>query len=129
MKLFWQLTDDEQHEALHYCADMVIQDILDGESHLEPSNDEENKLKEKLDKSIEHIKTLATDSERVDYLLNDEMISKMIFDIGLDLARSAYYHEDDEISINISALQPDNLEESNEELPPINTNKKISSLN
>ena len=53
MKLFWQLTERDQNNALHHCADMVITDMIEEGVQLDPLTDEEERLKERLVEAVE----------------------------------------------------------------------------
>lgn len=105
MKLFYQLTEKEQNEVLHHCANMVIQDMIEEGIKLEPITEEEFILKDRLDDAIKYIKNLATKEEKTNYLMEDETISKAIYDIGLEMAKSAFYHDEEELVIYPASLK------------------------
>lgn len=129
MKLFYQLTEKEQNEVLHHCANIVIQDMIDDGVKLEPLSEDEASLKEKLEAAIQHIKTLSSKEEKATYLLNDPTVSRAIYDIALEMAKSGFYHDEEELVIFPSALKKDFLEENLLPESSLKKTKKVSPLN
>lgn len=127
MKLFWQLTEQDQNNVLHHCADLVISDMITDGVHLDPITEEEFQLKEKIEKAVEDIKQFSTKEEKTNFLLSDAVVSKAIYDIALEMAKSAFYHDDDELVIYPSSIK----KEEPENLLPETTSKpkKVSPLN
>jgi hypothetical protein len=130
MKLFYSLPEELQHEALHYCSDLVLNDIITDGVKLDPITPEEHELKAKLEEAVAHINTLQTKEEKVNYLLGNETISKAIYDIALEMAKGSFYVENNEMIVWIDELVDDEEEENNTEdttpaLPP----KKDHTLN
>ena len=93
MRLFWQLEETEQHNAIHYCSHLVIDDILDGSMQIEAVNEDDGKLKETLDDVYETFKTLTTDEEKVDVVMENEVLSQAVYDIASQMAQTAFYHD------------------------------------
>jgi hypothetical protein len=132
MKLFYQLQELEQNEALHYCLHIVLDDLIEEGVDIEPVSDEDFLLKEKLDAAVKHINTLTTHEEKEDYLMSDAFLSKAIYDIALEMAKGAFYHEEDELTLMIDDLHHDhhNDEDLAEDINLINVkSKKTSQLN
>lgn len=132
MRLFYSLPEDLQHEALHYCSDIVLNDMINEGVKLDPTTPEEHELKAKLDAAIIHINTLATKEEKINYLLGNETISKAIYDIALEMAKSSFYADSNEMVVWVDALMDNDDDEDIEDdsipaLPP--TPKKDHSLN
>ena len=127
MKLFYQLNELEQNNALNHFSGLVITDLIEDGVKLDPMNDDEILLKEKLENAVDYIKQLSSIDEKTNYLLNDADISKAIYDIALDVAKSAYYHESEESIVFIDDISEPNDEDL--ELPDIAKSKKISDLN
>lgn len=128
MRLFFQLSEPEQNEVLHHCADIVIQDMIVEGVHLDPITEEELDLKEKLEDAVKHIQDYPTKEEKINYLLGDSTVSKAIYDIALEMAKSAFYHEEEELVIFPSTLKQPH-EEPELLLPEAPKPKKISPLN
>lgn len=130
MKLFYQLTHAEQNEALNHCADIVIQDMIEDGVFLDPLTSEEAELKEHIDKALKHTTLLELNEDKEDYLMSDPIVSKAIYDIALEMAKSAFYHDDEEMVIFSSSLtgKPEHEPEREKLLMQPNT-KKASSLN
>jgi hypothetical protein len=114
MRLYHQLTEEEQHQAMHFCVDQVLGDLIDGNIELDLS-EENATLNEKLQAALEHIKTLTLPEEKGDYLMNEPMISELVFDIVDDMTRQAYYHEPGEMVIYTSDLTDGEEEEAEED--------------
>jgi len=112
MRLFYQLSESDKNNALHYCADIVVEDLISDGVKLEPVTNEDIALKEKLDNAIEHIKLLSTNDEKISYLMSDIEVSKTIYEIALEMAKSAFYHDDEEMIIYPNSLKSKELEES-----------------
>lgn len=107
-----------------------MQDMIDDGVKLEPLNDEEVSLKEKLENAIRHIKTLSTREEKTNYLLGDAIVSRAIYDIALEMAKGAFFHDEEELVIYPSTLKQEDIEEENL-LPEssLKKTKKVSHLN
>jgi hypothetical protein len=105
MRLFYQLTEQDQNNALHYCADIVVEDLIEDGVKLEPITKEDIDLKEKLDAAVQHIGMLSTREEKAEYLMSDAAVSKAIYEIALEMAKSAFYHDDEELVIYPNALK------------------------
>jgi hypothetical protein len=138
MKLFYQLTEKEQNEVLHHCANMVIQDMIEDGIKLEPVTEEEFGLKDKLENAIKYIKQFSTKEEKTNYLMENETVSKAIYDIALEMAKSAFYHDDEELVIYPNSLkfnsegeEENQIPKSEDMIPAVNTkkSKKTSVLN
>lgn len=95
MKLFHQLEKLDQDNVVHYCLHLVIDDMLADGVQLEPFDDEGKQAKEILERVIGEAKKLP-EEERFSYVLDNTDAGAIIFDIALDLARSAYLHSSDE---------------------------------
>jgi hypothetical protein len=131
MKLFYQLQELEQNEALHHCLHMVLDDLIEDGVDIEPVSDEDFILKEKLEAAVKHVNTLTTHEEKEDYLMSDSFLSKAIYDIALEMAKGGFYHEHDELILLIDDLHPDHKDEDlMDDIALINVkNKKTSQLN
>ena len=132
MRLFYQLSESEQNDVLHHCANLVVKDMIDDGVKLDPISEEEHDLKNKLEEAIVHIKTLSSKEEKTNYLLGDSGVSKSIYDIALEMAKSAFYHDEEELIIFPGSLNHEEHEYDEEEnlLPELSPKKpKISPLN
>jgi hypothetical protein len=129
MKLFYQLSEEQQNNALHHCVDVVIDDMIEEGVKLDPITEEEERLKEKLEEAVDHMKQYTSKEEKTNYLLGDAIVSKAIYEIALEMAKSSFYHEPEELIIFTSELS-DKVKEENL-LPEVNTkkSKKVSPLN
>ena len=103
MKLFHQLEEKDQHNSIHYCLHVIVDDFLTGDINLEASSEEESKIHEKLLKTVEEAKSLP-EEDRFSYILDSEQ-SPLIFEMALDMARSAYYHPDEDMVIHYETLR------------------------
>lgn len=129
MKLFFQLDEKTQNEVLHHCANIVMQDMIEDGVKIDPITDEEIALKDKLEEAVLFIKTLPTREEKMNYLLGDDEISRAVYDIGLEMAKSAFYHDTSELVIYPDSLRGEDFPEENL-LPEYSPkSKKISPLN
>ena len=130
MKLFAQLTETDQNNVIHHCADIVIQDMLTDGIKLEPISEEDLDLQAKLEAAIQHVKQFATDDEKAEYLLADPFVSKAVYDIATSMAHGAFYHDLSELVIYPEALKDDQENDIGLLLPEVNTVKKSdNSLN
>lgn len=134
MFLFHKLSEEDQHNAIHYCMHLVVEDMLEEGVQLEPFSDEDKRLREVLEKVIGEAQGLPED-QQFEYVIHHADGGQIVFDIALDMARSAYYPSDDELVINYESLrsaeqQPEAqaLLETFEELT-IPTKKGSNSLN
>lgn len=111
MRLFNQLDEDERADVIDYCVHMVLHDVIDDEVEITADDDEGKALKEKFDAAIKHIETLPEIGDKMDYLMESEDISKAIFEFAIEMAKSAYYHDGDEIVIFPGELGADDEDE------------------
>jgi hypothetical protein len=138
MLLFNKLMEEDQHNAIHYCMHLVVEDMLEDGVQLEPFSDEDKKMRSILEKAIDEAKKLPED-QQFEFVVTHQEAGQLVFDIALDMARSAYYPEDDELVINFESLRHDHVTEEEhpsdvtelfEELEEIKPNKKSdNSLN
>jgi hypothetical protein len=130
MKLFYQLSESEQNNALQHCADIVIQDMIEEGIKLDPITEEEERLKEKLEEAVKYIESIPAKEDKISHLLGDPVVSKAIYEIALEMAKSTFYMEPEELIIFTSELSADKVKEENL-LPEVNTkkSKKVSPLN
>lgn len=143
MRLFNGLTDEEQHSVLHYCVDTVLTDIVNDGENLDLIADEEVELKADFDEMLVHIKTLSTFEEKAEYIMNNDDLAAMVFDIAADMAHNSYYpdwaencifpdayelSEDEEDAEDIKEDEAIEMDEEGNIIPP-KIKKKISQLN
>ena len=105
MKLFHQLETSDQHNAIHYCMHIVVEDMLSDGVELEAFSEEDQKIKNTLEKVVAEAKVITDKQEQFEFLVEHKEAGQMIFDLSLDMARSAYYHADDELVIYNEALR------------------------
>lgn len=124
MKLFYQLSHDEQDAAIEHCADLVANNALEKGLHIEVTDDEAGQeLKERLDSMLEELndrKDLKTRDQKIEFLMNDEAFADTIYELASEMAHASYYHESDELVVNIASLVEriqDNEEVSEENEP------------
>ena len=133
MKLFSQLTQDQQLLVIRYTTGIVLQDILDGNLVLDPSSDEDNELKVELDKAIKHISKLKDDDQKVNYLMENEVIAGAIQEIALEMSKGCWISNTDgdksnDMIIDLAELEEEEKEEQEiEEPPPLSIEPKKKS--
>jgi hypothetical protein len=134
MFLFHKLSEEDQHNAIHYCMHLVVEDMLEEGVQLEPFSEEDKKMRAVLEQVIGEAQNLP-EEQQFEYVVHHAEGGQIIFDIALDMARSAYYPSDDELVINYESLrsaeqQPETqaLLETFEELT-VPTKKGSNSLN
>jgi hypothetical protein len=99
MKLFHQLSEEEKNQAIHYCINLVVEDMIDDGAKVSPETEDEFDFHSKLSNAIVHAKGLATQEEQLKYLLEDDEISAMLHDFALGVAQTAFYHDTSELVI------------------------------
>jgi hypothetical protein len=130
MRLYYQLDAEEQDNVIDHCVSIVLDDIIENGLILEPHCEHEEELKVKFDMAKEHIATIQDPSDKIDYLMNDQDIADAVFDIAMDMAKNAFYHEQDEMVFFPDALGHDHTCEHNHDedeepfLLPAATRKK-----
>jgi hypothetical protein len=136
MRLFFQLSEQEQSNVIEYCADMVVDDILENGVVVDVVSDKEIALKEKLDHALQVAETLELKEQKVSFLLEDIDISTAIFDMAIDMAKTAFYHDSEELVIFPDQLNDDkhtaidSEEQSSDDILALGIkNKKYSQLN
>lgn len=117
MKLFYQLTEEEQDTVLNHCVDNVLSDMIKNGVEFNAETAKDAELKEYIEHALSHLNEMKTDQEKIDFLMNDETISSAVFSIAIEMCKSAYFHEDDEMVIFYNSLgddEPPKLAASNE---------------
>lgn len=104
MRLFHQLAQEDQHNAIHYCMHLVVEDMLEDGVQLEPFSEEDKRAKGILERVITEAQELPKE-EQFEFVVHHEEGGQIIFDIALDMARSAYYHPDDDLVIHYESLR------------------------
>lgn len=122
MRLFHQLTEEDQHNAIHYCMQSLIQDMLEDGVELEPHSEEDGKMKAVLEKVVAEAKQLP-ENQQFDFLTNHKEAGSIVFDISVDMARSAYYHPDDDLVIFYESLRNNSQQQGEEKLELTKNNK------
>ncbi len=132
MRLFGQLSSDEQNNAIHYCVHLIVEDMLesdefelDTEGKCDEHKEEDEKIQEHLNAVLTKAKELP-EEEQFDYILSDEESGQVIFDIAMGMSRNAYYHEQEELVIFPGSLAD---EEDEEELDEDEIKEEKKNLN
>lgn len=104
MLLFNKLPESDRHNVIHYCLHIVVEDMLEGGVEIEPFSDADKTMVAALEKVVEEAEKLP-EEERFIFVASHEETKDYIFDIALDMARSAYYSEADEMVIDFEDLR------------------------
>lgn len=111
MKLFHQLIESDQHNAIHYCMHIAVEDMLEDGVEMEPFSEEDKKAKDILVKAVAEALKLEKEDDAFSFMIDHAEAGPLIFDIALDMARGSYYHSDDELVIHYESLRPDENDE------------------
>lgn len=111
MKLFAQLDNQTQILVLQYCASIVLQDMIDGTLEIEPLNDEELLLKQKISDAHKHTEKMD-EEEKAKYMVSVPEIATAVQEFALEYAKSSFYYDSSESVICTDLLE----EEMNEAL-------------
>jgi len=117
MKLFYQLNEEQQEKVVKYCMNHVMDDMFDDGLDFDPQSEEDEKIKNKIEDALSKAITQKTKSEKVKILLEDQLVYQAIYSIALEMAKNAFYHEDDELAIFPNSLEVDDNELSKVENP------------
>lgn len=104
MKLFHQLEESDQHNAIHYCMHTVVEDMLDDGVQIEAFSEEDKKMRAILEDALSEALE-APEDRRFELLTSHKGAGQYIFDIALDMARASWYHSDEDMVINYESLQ------------------------
>jgi hypothetical protein len=101
MKLFHQLDHEQQHAAIHYCIDLVLNNMMEEgvDAPCEHDDPEEAEMKQKMADAIEHAKTLPTYEDQLDFIMADEDLNNILHSIAESMAMTVYFHDDSEMII------------------------------
>lgn len=100
MRLFHQLSEEEQLGAVHYCIPIVAENMLeDGSAPFEPETEEDLAFHNKAADLLAQADALENIDEKIGFLLQDEDMSGMLHDVARDIAVSAFYHDLEELVI------------------------------
>lgn len=103
MKLFHQLEEQDQQNSVHFCLHVVIEDLMTDGVELEAASPEDEEARDNLVKIIEETHKLPKE-EQFSFIMNSSA-SELVFNIALDMARSSYYHSDEDFVINYEKLR------------------------
>lgn len=108
MKLFYQLSSEEQDRAIEHCADLVTSNAIDNGLQIEAQDNEDGRaLKNRLDElfvSLHKATDLHSDEEKLKFLMSNETFSETVFELASEMAYNAYYHESNELAIFVDSL-------------------------
>ena len=97
MRLFHQLTEEEQQAAVETAVGHILQDIIDGditfETEDEPPTEELRKEQKALKAVIKKMQTLETYDEKFDLLVENEDVMDFAFGIAYELYKQYIYME------------------------------------
>lgn len=129
MKLFYQLSEAEQENAINHCADLVVSNAIDNGLQIEVHDDSDSKeLKRRLDNLFIKLKEkdFKTKDEKAEFLMSEDYFADTIFELAREMAHNAFYHDQDELVIFADTLSDGLDEEEPEEkkLLPAPTTKK-----
>lgn len=136
MKLFYQLTPEEQDAAIEHCAELVATNAIENGLRIESDDEEGVDISETINSTLQELKNrtdLKTREEKIEFLMDDEKFSDVLFELSSEMAKNAFYHDQDELVIFSEVLaeraaQKDEHDEA-EELPPVTTSSKKKLLN
>jgi hypothetical protein len=111
VKLFHQLTEAEKTAAIQACLELIIKDMIDGKFVFDAITEDEIKLKEKLDDAFIAIESFDTPEEKEEYLLCDEEVVIISTQIALDMARTGFYHSDEDLVIFTDTMMKSKTED------------------
>lgn len=99
MKLFNQLSDEEQTKVISYCMQLIasgwLEEGLDPEAHSE----EDCEIKCHIEEILLEASKIEDEDDKIKCLLDDEIVFEEINNIALSMAQGAYYHDPDEMVI------------------------------
>jgi hypothetical protein len=142
MKNFNQLDEETRHSAFHFSLDQIIglsisnkklTIVVDNES-CELDTEHNHEECENIQELKEHIESVnlklasdITDEERVDAIVDDEVIYDALTDIAMNICQESWYSEHDENVISLCDLNDDHDEEHMEK--PREESKKKFNVN
>ena len=122
MRIFGQLNETEQNNAIHHCVHLIVEDMLDSDSFelesekkCEEHQEEDKKIQDHINEILEQAKELPQE-EQFNYILQDQSTGEVIFDIALGMARDAWYPEEEEFVIFPASLSKENDTDEVEEI-------------
>jgi hypothetical protein len=104
VKLFHQLSEEEKTAAIQACVELIIKDMIVGDFIFDATTEDEKKIKEKLEDVFIAIEEFDTPEEKEEYLIADEEVLAISMQIGLEMARTAFYHDDTDLVIFTDAM-------------------------
>lgn len=105
MLLFNKLEHLDQENAVHYCLHLVVGDMLKEGVQIEPHTDDDKEMVEKLKRAFEEAGKIPDEQQKFEFIINHKEVTEIVFDLALDMARSAYYAWDDEMVVHFEGLR------------------------
>ncbi len=125
MKLFFQLEENQQESALNYCMNIVLEDILDSQFEFNANSNKDLEIKNKIEQAIKNSKKAKSKEDKIKLLLADSVVYETVRAVALEMAKNAYYHEDEELVIFPNAIN----EEDQVDIKKLLSKDKKSNLN
>jgi hypothetical protein len=129
MKLFYQLDHEQQHAAIHYQIDIVLQNMLEDGIDIDPEMDDEEEIemKEKLMSLLEQSKQFPEYSDKYDFIMDDEDANAILHNIAEDMAKTCWYANDSECVVYEGEITPEDSDEVKEDdmLAVVKDDKKM----
>jgi len=101
MRLFFQLNEEEQVNAINYCVNIVIGDLIEKNVNIP---DEEKELQAHINAVMLKIKDMETVEEKTNFIMQDEIAYNFVFEVAMEMSKSAFYHDDEEFILFVSDL-------------------------
>lgn len=129
MKLFYQLTQEEQDNSINHCADLIVDNSVDKGLQIEPTDDEDGRaLKRELDSAFSQLQEqdFKTKEEKASFLMGNQSFSNTVFDLAAEMAQNAYYHEENELVIYLEQISSPGEDEEVPEKPEPDDDSKMA---
>lgn len=115
MRLFHQLSEQEQEASIHHCLHMVLDDVITEGLQIDPETEGNEALVKALADAMEKVKATEDEAEKVRILMDDDTIGQEIYDMAVSMAHGAYYHDPDELVIFPEELLEDENDINNDD--------------
>ncbi len=114
MKLFYQLTSKQQDSAIEHCANLVANSTVENGLRLEDDGEEDSAmLRQHINSLMDKMKEQEFDTleEKLEFLMNDTVFSDTIMELACDMAKNAFYHDNDELVVFLDTLDETSSED------------------
>lgn len=105
MKLFPTLSKKHKEQILQMAENLILNGLLENGVQGDPENEEEQIHLDEIKGILDHVKTMPSVDDQVEYLLQNDITSELIAEQAYQIASGAFYIENNENAFFIKDIE------------------------